>query len=115
MSSRNHRTIFILLAVLSFLCAGIVQAEAEQERPHFYQPGAGYNQEPTYSFTGVIRRLPEKGKVGIWVIDDRLIVVTSLTVVHGKAAIGASVTVKGVLQNTDFLALTIEVAVDSKS
>ncbi len=104
----------MLAALPVFFCAGIVQAE-EQERPHFHQPGAGYDKEPTYTFTGVIRKLPEKGKVGIWVIDDRFIVVTSMTVVHGKAAVGASVKVKGVLQNTDFIALTIEAAADSES
>ncbi|CAK8711963.1 hypothetical protein GCAAIG_01270 [Candidatus Electronema halotolerans] len=109
MNSSNLRSIFVLLAALSFLCAGAAQAE-ERERPHFYQPGAGYEKEPTYTFTGVIRKLPEKGKVGIWVIDDRLIVVTSMSQIHGTAAVGASVTVKGVLQDTDFLALTIEVA-----
>jgi hypothetical protein len=114
MSSKNHRSIFVLLTVLSFLCVGTAQAEEQQDRPHFYQPGAGYEKEPTYTFTGVIRKRPEKGKVGIWVIDDRLIVVTSMTVIHGKAAVGASVNVKGVLQNTDFVALSLEVA-DSKS
>jgi hypothetical protein len=113
MSSKNHRSISVLLAALSFLCAGTPQAE-EQERPHFYQPGAGYEKEPTYTFTGVIRKLPEQGKVGIWVIDDRLIVVTSMTQIHGKPLAGASVKVTGVLQNTDFLALTIEAAADSK-
>lgn len=110
------RSILGAVAVCFVLCAnkGTARAEEEKEPPHFYQPGAGYEKEPTYTFTGAIRTMPEQGKVGHWVIDDRLIVVSSMTVIDGPAAVGSRVTVKGLLQHTDFLALTITVA-ESKS
>ncbi len=109
-----YSQIFVVLtALVACFSAGTVQAE-EQPRPHFYQPGAAYEKEPVYTFTGIIRKLPEKGTVGIWVIDDRFIAVTSMTLIQGKVAVGASVEVKGVLQGVDFLALSIAIK-DSKN
>lgn len=120
MSSQNRSASSVLfaLAAVFALCAGAAQAEESSrnepppEKPHFYQPGSGYEQEPEYKFIGVVKKMPEKGMAGTWVIDDRLIVVTPMTVINeklGKAAVGTSVAVKGVLQGIDFMALRIEV------
>jgi hypothetical protein len=120
MSSQNRSisSAFLVVAAVFALCAGAAQAEEgsrnEQppEKPHFYQPGSGYEQEPEYKFSGVIKKMPEKGTAGKWVIDDRLIVVTPMTVINeklGKATVGTSVAVKGVLQGIDFMALGVEV------
>jgi hypothetical protein len=111
-----NRSILVISAVFCLCGADMRTAQAEEakEPPNFYQPGAGYEKEPTYTFTGVIRKMPEQGKVGFWVIDDRLVAVSSMTVIDGPAAVGSSVTIKGLLQHTDFLALTITVT-ESKS
>jgi hypothetical protein len=106
---------FLVMLVTCLVCchAWPVLAE-EQSRPHFYQPGSAYEKEPVYTFTAVVRKLPEKGTVGIWVVDDRYIAVTSMTKIQGNVVVGANVEVKGVLQGTDFLALAVTVK-DSKS
>lgn len=115
--STPTRTIFILLAAVLAFAAGNALAEedskdAAPQRPHFYQPGSGYEQEPEYKFNGVIRKLPESGASGTWIVDQRLVLVTPLTAIKddkGKIAVGAAVEVKGLLKGIDFMATAIEV------
>lgn len=110
MRSQIRNAFLIIVAGLAF-CAGIAQAE-EPEQKHFYQPGQGYEQEPEYKFSGVIRKMPASGMAGIWTIDTRLVLVTPMTNIkqeQGKVIVGASVEVKGVLRGIDFVALEIEV------
>jgi hypothetical protein len=117
----NIRIAFFVLTAVLAVSAWIVQAEEsgqnEQARPHFFQPGQGYEQEPEYKFSGVIRKLPASGMAGVWVIDDRLIVVSSMTNIteeKAKVAVGATIDVRGVLQRTDFVATKIEVTGSGK-
>ncbi len=116
MSSQRSK-IAVLAAVLA-LRAGAALAEegnssqAPQFRQPYYQPGQGYEQEPEYKFSGLIRQRPADKTAGSWIVDDRQIVVTPLTVLkeeQGKAAAGAAVTVKGVLKGISFIATEIEV------
>ncbi len=95
-----------------FLAAFSGTTQAEEQKPHFYQPGQGYEREPEYKFSGLIRQLPTDSTVGIWIVDDRQIVVTPLTVLkeeQGKAATGATVEVKGVLKGISFIATEITI------
>jgi hypothetical protein len=103
--------------------AGNVQAEEGSQKeqppakPSFFQPGAGYKKEPEYKFTGVIRKLPEGGMAGTWVVDDRLIVVTPMTEINednSKIALGVEVEVNGLLRGMDFIALHIKVTSGGK-
>jgi hypothetical protein len=117
----NIRTAFFVLAAVLAVSAWIVQAEEsgqnEPPRPPFFQPGQGYEQEPEYKFSGLIRKLPASGMAGVWVIDDRLIVVSSMTNIteeKAKVAVGATIDVRGVLQRTDFVATKIEVTGSGK-
>lgn len=111
------RTIFLLLAAVLVFTAGNARAEEDSKnRPHFYQPGSGYEQEPEYKFTGTISKLPEGGTSGTWVIDQRLILVTPMTTINeekGKIAAGAAVEVRGLLRGIDFMAVAIAVTTGS--
>ncbi len=111
MNSRKCSVSAALLFAAALSCARTARAEEPERRP-FYQPGQGYEQEPEYKFSGLIRQLPAEGTVGSWIVDDRQIFVTPLTVLkeeQGKAAVGAAVEVKGVLKGISFMATAIEV------
>jgi len=117
MNSRKCGISAALLLAAAFWCAGTAHAEEQKPQQHFYQPGQGYEQEPEYKFSGLIRQLPADGAVGIWIVDDRQIVVTPMTVLKeesGKAAAGAAVEVKGVLKGISFMATAIEVKAASQ-
>lgn len=115
MNSRKRSVSIAALFAVMLFCAGTAQAEEQTPQPqqqHFYQPGQGYEQEPEYKFSGLIRQLPADGAVGIWIVDDRQIVVTPLTALkeeQGKATVGAAVEVKGILQGINFMATEIEI------
>jgi hypothetical protein len=102
----------IASAAVILLGAGTALAEEPPQQQHYHQPGQGYEREPEYSFSGVIKKMPEKGLVGVWAVDDRLIVVTPMTALkeeQGKAAVGAEIAVRGMLRGIEFVALDIEV------
>jgi hypothetical protein len=119
--NRSISVFFALTAILAVFTGRVAQAEErsqdKQQKP-FFTPGQGYEQEPEYKFSGVIRQIPTNGVAGVWIIDDRLIVVSPLTVIKeekAKAAVGASVDVKGLLKGMDFMATEIEVTGSGKS
>ncbi|MGX9728706.1 MAG: DUF5666 domain-containing protein [Candidatus Electronema sp. VV] len=117
MNSRKCSISAALLFAAALCCAGAAQAEEQPHGKPFYQPGQGYEQEPEYKFSGLIRQLPADGTVGSWIVDDRQIVVTPLTVLkeeQGKAAAGTTVEVKGVLKGISFIATEIEVKAAAK-
>lgn len=115
------RNRLFLFAAVFVIFTGTAQAEESgqknQLKQHHYQPGQGYEQEPEYKFSGKITKIPENSLSGIWVINnDRQIVVSPTTNIKqekGKAIVGASVAVKGVLQGSNFVATEIEVTTDT--
>ncbi len=62
-------------------------------------------------FRGVVQTMPEKGYVGQWKIDDKIVNVTEETKIeeeHGKIAVGSYVKVKGLTFEGKFVASEIE-------
>ena len=62
-------------------------------------------------FYGVVQAMPEKGYVGQWNVDSKMVHVTEDTKIeekHGKLAVGAYVEVEGVTFEGKFIASEIE-------
>lgn len=62
-------------------------------------------------FRGVVQAMPEKGYVGQWKIDDKIVNVTEETKIeeeHGKIAVGSYVKVEGLTFEGKFVASEIE-------
>ncbi len=62
-------------------------------------------------FRGVVQAMPEKGYIGQWKIDDKIVNVTEETKIeeeHGKIAVGSYVKVKGLTFEGKFVASEIE-------
>lgn len=69
-------------------------------------------------FYGTVERLPEKGWEGIWIVNDREILVTGHTKIeeeYGRVAVGAYVKVEGNYSGKSFTAYEIEVKGDKKA
>lgn len=112
MNSRKCGVSTAALFAAVLFCTGTAQADEQKPQQHYHQPGQGYEREPEYNFSGLIKRMPEKGLVGVWAVDDRLIVVTPMTALKeekGKVAVGAEIAVRGMLRGIEFVALEIEV------
>lgn len=73
--------------------------------------GGNYNAK----YYGVIESMPENSIEGIWIVNDREILVTKDTKIeeeYGKAAVGAYVEVEGDYLNKKFTAYKIEIKMD---
>jgi hypothetical protein len=120
MNRQHCARIFSFFAAVSvvFTGAGHANEADDKEKAEYYmrqknyQPGAGYEREPEYTFEGVIKALPADRHLGVWTVDDRQIMVfpgTMIKEAQGKAAVGVKVKVKGILRDLNFMAAEIEI------
>ncbi len=87
---KKATTFFCIIMVLSLL-AGIASAK---------------------EFRGIVQAMPEKGYIGQWKIDDKIVNVTEETKIeeeHGKPSVGSHVKVEGLTCEGKFVASEIEV------
>lgn len=107
----NVRIIFLIVV---FFAGQVLAGEINGIKVDY-----GHEKHGAYhvKFYGTIKRMPEKGYAGVWIVNGRKISVTNETIIkekHGIPEPGAFVAVEGLYSGKEFSAQEIEVKRDRR-